>query len=176
MRQHQYRSTALLNARYQNWPISWETGEVYPSLQGVGAGILTQSPMGSLDGALGAAAGNYPWRAPSGDTRAVQIEMNKALRANGYCEVLTEDGEMGPATCGAIWTMLGETGNQTEDAMPASCNAHRSEWKMPKKCANGGAPRVSGAGMSDTTWLLLGGGVAAAAVGLALYMRKKKGS
>lgn len=173
---HRYYDVSDLNARWDQIP-----------LQGLGAGILTRGGQGSLSGGyLGALGQDYPWRAESEDTEDLQELVNESLKANGYYPIEV-DGKLGPATCGAIRAMCDlavQRGGRCTVEVPSTCQSFTAPTKKgatpatppppPSKEPTDEIPRARKAGMSDTTWLLIGGGVAVAAVGAAFYMRKKK--
>jgi hypothetical protein len=167
---HFYYDVSDLNARWDQVP-----------LQGLGGGILSAGPIGTLGGrGTGAADSSFlPWKEYSAETLAAQRALNKGLKADGYCPI-DEDGKLGAATCGAARQQWGGGGIE-------NCQAYTAPVKCP-----GGAPPPSNspppspvapspvspplpASMSgDNMWLLGGAVAAAAAVGLAFFMKKKK--
>lgn len=162
-----YRSTADLNAQYDGVP-----------LQGLGGGILSTGPTGSL----GAVTVNYPWKVYSADTLALQKATNEALKAHGYCPI-DADGKLGAGTCGAVKAMLDLTG-QTDQSPPVTCQSFTAPTKGP--CGGAVAPPVTptqstkvtpltkASGFdSGTVWIIVGGVVAVGAIGASLYFTRK---
>jgi LPXTG-motif cell wall-anchored protein len=169
MRQHLYMDTALLNADYKAVP-----------LQGLGGGVLGSTHMGSLSGPLGA-EGDYPWREKSAATKALQQIINNNLGPMGYLP-LDADGVLGAATCGAAKFVVDKV-SDTMVFVPDTCQSFTPPTKkgtgggaLPKPTDPGltTARMYGGGGMSDTMWIVLGGLAAAGAVGIAVYMKKKK--
>lgn len=166
---HLYYDTSNLNAPYDDVP-----------LQGLGGGILSAGPIGSL----GADTSSYPWKSYSADTKALQDLTNQALKAHGYCPV-NADGKLGPATCGAVKVMLEITG-QTDQSPPSTCQGFTAPSKQPCLTASPAPPPASASpavttssmislgGKSDTLWLVAGAVVAVGAIGAALYFTKKR--
>lgn len=164
MRQHQYRDISNLNAPYDNM-----------SLQGFGS--LSGGPFGataSLSDLPVDGAEDYPWMEEAEPTFAIQREMNKSLTADGFGQ-LKVDGILGPRTCGAL-KHYGAL-----DMVFGACDDYVSEFIMPKAADKMPAnlpqePQddFDGGGGGNNAWLwgvLLAGG----AVGLVLYMRKRRG-
>ncbi len=162
---HIYTDVSDLNAQWDQVP-----------LQGLGAGVLSTGPIGSL----GAVASNYPWKEYSADTKTLQELTNQALKAHGYCPI-NVDGKLGGATCGAVKTMLEITG-QTDQSPPATCQSFTAPTKGP--CPGAAPPPPVGPGPATTkltmtggdkgtTWLIVGGVVAVGAIGAALYFTRK---
>jgi hypothetical protein len=151
---HSYTDVSKLNAPYAQ----------FPPLQGIGAGVLSGGPLGSLG--LGQ---TYPWHQYSDDTKELQELVNEALEEHGYCPI-EEDGKLGGDTCGAIKLMLEITG-QTDQSPPAACQSFVTPKSGP--CPGDLVGPRRGA-ISDTTWLLGGGIVAAVAIGAAIFMKKKR--
>jgi hypothetical protein len=161
MRQHQYRDISNLNAPYDNM-----------SLQGLGS--LSGGPFGAVTLAdLPDEESDYPWREESEPTRVLQRELNTKLTADGFGPIL-EDGVLGPRTCGAL-----KQYNALE-MVDGACDGHAAEFippqqavPMPTTMPNQPEEEVTKAGMgSGWLWgVLLAGG----AIGLVLYMQKKKG-
>lgn len=166
---HDYVDLSYLNAHYR---------PIQPAGVGTGNGILSGNLLG-----IGSALGedpSYPWREYSADTKALQQATNEALRAHGYAPI-TEDGKLGPATCGAVRTMCGIT--DTGCSAPGTCQ----EFTGPSKAGGGGSLLSKSSGKAPTTahasmfgggggqnWLLIGGAVAAMAVGGALIYKATK--
>lgn len=167
--QHDYVDLSFLNAHYR---------PIWPAQVGMSNGILSSNSLGIAAAGMGADP-SYPWREYSADTKALQQATNEALRAHGYTQI-TADGKLGPATCGAIRKMCDFV--DTECDAPATCQ----EFTSPSLVGSGGgliakkpatAP-VSRAGMfgggGSPNWLLIGGAVAALAVGGALIYKASK--
>lgn len=146
MNQH-YGDVSNLNAPY----------DVIP-LQGIGA--VEDDP-------------RYPWRQSSNDTLTLQKDLNEGLTAAGGC-LLTEDGKLGPSTCGALkhFGMLSSV---------STCVNHENEAILPQiPCTSGGG---GGGGGGDIlpieeasripTWVI-GVGLGALAIGAAMYLKKKR--
>jgi LPXTG-motif cell wall-anchored protein len=145
---HHYGDVSNLNAPY----------DVIP-LQGLGA---ADDP-------------KYPWRSASNDTLVLQQDLNEALTEAGGC-LLTEDGMLGPSTCGALkhFGMIGSV---------ATCVNHESEATLPQIPCTGGGGGGSGpqilepvtitGGPQVPTWLI-GVGLGALAIGAAIYFKKKR--
>lgn len=170
---HFYYDVSDLNARWDQVP-----------LQGLGGGVLSAGPSGSLGGRALGATSQHPWREYSDATKQLQQTVNELLvKKTGdgpYCPI-DADGKLGPATCGALWTVYPEM-------MPQTCKEQTAPKKPP--CGGGSKPApppappptetnpnssVLPASMSSDNMWLIGGAVAAmAAVGLAVVMKKKK--
>lgn len=164
---HMYYDISNLNAQWDDVP-----------LQGLGGGILSTGPIGSL----GASSATYPWKEYSADTKALQQVTNEALKAHGYCPIGV-DGKLGAATCGAVQKMLDLTG-QSEQSPPSTCQSFTAPKKgpcgvstpapaapaPPATTAMTMTPRGKSGG---TMWIVLGGVVAVGAIGAAVYFSKK---
>jgi hypothetical protein len=167
-----YFDTSNLNAQY----------DYTPPLQGLGAGSLSTPSLRSLAALRQDAM--YPWREEAPETRGLQQSINVALREDNLCPI-SEDGVLGPATCGAVAYVVGSRGTGGE-AVPATCQEYTSPSSPPCPGAGGGgggaqpsqpatpvvAQRAANGG---TNWLLIGGVVAAVAIGGAIVLKKKKG-
>lgn len=161
--QHDYTDLSNLNAK-------WD--EDRPAVAGLGTsnGILS----GNLLGIGSDTDPHYPWREESPDTMALQKEVNKALRANGY-QAITEDGKLGPGTCGAVREMCTLVDGPCE--APGNCQ----EFTPPQRAGGGGMPTTvrpelpvrAGYG-GGPNWLVIGGAVGAIAIGAALVLKKKR--
>lgn len=138
-----------------------------PPLQELGAGVLASEGLGSLGATV-----SYPWMSYSRDTEELQKAVNEALEAQGYCPIKA-DGKLGAGTCGAIRTMLSITG-QTDQSPPSTCLSFTNPSRPP--CPDGTVPRGSGPGLlsGDMGWIVGGGLFAAAAIGAAIYVKKKR--
>ena len=173
--QHLYFDTSKLNAQYDQ----------FPPLRGLGAGVLSTGRLGSLgvSVSLGDDAVDFPWREESGKTTELQQVTNEVLREGGYCEVGV-DGRLGPATCGAVRLAINELGIGGDWSPPSTCQSFTAPRRPP--CGGGGgaaAPRPTTpltpvtparAAGGGTNWLLIGGVVAAGAIGAAIYMKPKR--
>ncbi len=145
---HHYGDVSNLNAPY----------DVIP-LQGIGA--VEDDP-------------RYPWRQDSNDTLILQKDLNEALTAAGGC-LLTEDGKLGPSTCGALkhFGMLSSV---------STCVNYESEAEMPKiPCTSGGGGGggeggeiLPVEGVSRIPTWAIGLGLGALAIGAAMYFKKKR--
>lgn len=145
---HHYGDVSNLNAPY----------DVIP-LQGIGA---VDDP-------------RYPWKQESNDTLVLQQDLNEGLTAAGAC-LLTEDGKLGPSTCGALkhFGMLSSV---------STCVNHESEATLPQiPCSSGGGggsgpvvlDEVQVVGDSPIPTWLIGVGLGALAIGAAIYFKKSK--
>lgn len=168
---HDYVDLSYLNAHYR---------PIQPAGVGMGNGILSSNSLGVVAGDGLGEDPSYPWREYSADTKALQQATNEALVAHGYAP-LTADGKLGPATCGAIRAMCEYVGPGCE--APGTCQ----DFTPPVKAGGGGsllskssgtkttASRASMFGGGGTNWMLVGGAIAAVAVGGAiLYKAAKK--
>lgn len=167
MNNHFYYDVSDLNARWDQVP-----------LQGVGAGILSAGPTGSLGATATPAA--MPWKEYSAETARVQGLLNPKLKNEGYCPV-DVDGKLGPSTCGALNEVWPEM-------VPSTCASFTAPKKGPCTAA-APAPSPSptpspspspspsplpSSVSGDNMWLIGGAVAAAAAVGFAFFMKKKK--
>ena len=161
----EYVDLSFLNARLR---------PILPATVGMSNGILSGNNLGIMAG-LGADP-DYPWREYSADTKALQLATNDALRTNGYAPI-TADGKLGPATCGAVRVMCKIT--DTGCDAPPTCQ----DFAPPVKAGGGliaKTPRSSTSSRASmmgggTNWMLVGGAVAAIAVGGAfIYKAMKK--
>lgn len=153
---HEYSDVSKLNAPY---------GHTIPILE-TGAGSLSLNGLGVLG-----QANDYPWMAYSAATKELQELLNEALEAHDYCPIKA-DGKLGAGTCGAIRRILEVTG-QTDQLPPATCQSFTEPTRPP---CPGEAPSASRMGMlsSDTLWLVGGSLVAATAIGVAIYLKKRR--
>lgn len=180
---HVYVDVSDLNAEYNRQ---------FPVLQGLGAGVLSTGPIGSLGlvrptKALGFGV-SYPWKEYSEDTVQLQTLVNQSLKVNGYNQIGV-DGKLGPGTCGAVKEMcdlaVAKGGSCTVD-VPDTCQAFTKPTKVgttappptppkPGPVTPGPATDQLTMGGRDkgTTWLILGGVVAVGAIGAALYFTRK---
>ncbi len=145
---HHYGDVSNLNAPY----------DVIP-LQGIGA--VADDP-------------RYPWRDESNDTLTLQKDLNEALTAAGGC-LLTEDGQLGPSTCGAL-KHFGQLSSVS------TCVNHESEAVLPEiPCSGGGGGGGGGEVLpidQETTskipsWVI-GVGLGVLAIGAAMYFKKRR--
>lgn len=141
---HQYVDVSNLNAIWDDVP-----------LQGLGSGVLS-SPSGIGVLGIGVTSGDV--------TTAAQTQYNTWAKGAGYCPI-TVDGKMGPVTCGALKTYVEQTGKGT---IPSTCTS----FTAPKVCAPS-TPLKAGFSGGDSTWIIVGGVVAASAIGAALYFTRK---
>jgi hypothetical protein len=167
--QHMYFDTSNLNAQY----------DYTPPLQGLGAGSLSTGSLGSLGAITGDDSVDFPWREESDETRNLQSQVNVTLSDAGYCRI-AEDGVLGPATCGATRFVIEEL-EMTGWSPPSTCQSFTDPRRPP---CGGTAPAPvttppdltrSRAPSGGTNWLLIGGVVAAVAIGGALMLKKKRG-
>src|SRR5690606_11170553 len=114
----------------------------------------------------------YPWRQDSNNTLILQRDLNEGLTAAGGC-LLTEDGKLGPLTCGALkhFGMLSSV---------STCVNHEGEAVMPQiPCTSGGGGGGGGEilpieeASRIPTWAI-GLGLGALAIGAAMYFKKKR--
>lgn len=180
--QHEYRDVSFLNARLR--PIlPSEVGMPPPSTYGYGAGTLTGNTLGAVGDVT------LPETTITGDgaptfTKAQILEtqdlLNGALIQHGYKQINT-DGDLGPATCGAIEWYQDNVNPQGGATYAEACSTVKGV--APTKAAGGGTkPSVPGSakadvfgtGGGDTNWLLWGGAIAAIAVGGAMIFRASK--
>lgn len=111
---------------------------------------------------------SYPWGKYSDATKALQQQLNTKLVALGY-KPIDVDGKLGKGTCGAareVWPEM----------EPNTCQG----WTKPTKASGGLAPPVKSTTTDVVTpptnrsnALLIGGLIAAGAVGLYFAMRKR---
>lgn len=168
-RQHLYYDVSDLNARWDQVP-----------LQGVGDGSLGGVSVLGV-GQDPAVAADYPWKEYSDATKALQVFTNAALKDHGYCPI-SEDGELGPRTCGARKTL--QECCIPGMAWPGTCQEFTAPRREP--CGPVGpvgppptpvpttdiAPVTRAGAGGGTMWIVGGGLVAAAAIGAAIYMKK----
>lgn len=178
---------------------SWDTGQGVFKPGGYGGGVFDGdiSGLGSIGArgqrrgvrGLGDAAADYPWRAYSDKTKALQASTNESLKKAGMCPIAV-DGKLGGGTCGArnYLTVNSQQifGQEMSFANPPACDAHGSELVRPKSAAGGcgggtsitpptalPAPPIE-AGMASSTKRALGfalGGVLA--IGAVVMLRRK---
>ncbi len=173
--QHQYRDVSYLNARLR--PILPAQVGLSPDGMGLSGGSL-------MGNSLGISTGGFTKE----QIMEAQDIMNGALIQAGYVPIKV-DGDLGPATCGAInWYRENRHAEGGESFM-AACSTIAA--KPPTKASSGTrAPSTSvatrpatgvrpteagvfGSG-GGTNWMLWGGAVAAVAVGGALIFRASK--
>jgi len=112
--------------------------------------------------------GQYPWKAYSAATLALQKQLNVLLRTKGLC-AMGEDGKLGAGTCGAA---------QMFGMAPGTCQA----FTTPKPCPGGAIapaspatlPAATAAPKSSRALLYIAGAVAIGAI--ALVLTRKKGA
>lgn len=142
------------------------------------AGVSDWFPWGTDEAEIKAGA-SYPWGSYSEDTKKLQQTTNVALKQHGYCPI-SEDGKLGPGTCGARKTLQAHIPGMQ---WPATCQS----FSTPSKCPSGATDPLLSTGpgpaiapspkfMSSTMdnrslAFLVGAGVAAAAV---VYLAKKR--
>lgn len=182
----------------------WDTGDGVFKPGGYGGGVFDNdiSGLGSLSKkqtvrrlrtrgqlrGLGDDAADYPWRAVSEKTRALQTATNISLAKAGMCPIAV-DGKLGGGTCGArnYLTVNSQQlfGQEMSFANPSTCDEHTGELVRPKTKASGcGAstsvspssltPPVLEMGMSPSTKRVLGfavGGILA--IGAVVMLRRK---
>lgn len=164
---HQYVDLSDLNAK-------WD--QALPAVAGLGSsnGSLSGNSLGVVAAGVGASP-TYPWGEYSPDTVALQKAVNQALVKNGYARI-GEDGTLGPSTCGAIREICGSV---TDCEVPGTCQS----FTAPARAGGGGGslprssstPVVTGRIGGGPNWALIGGAVAAIAIGGALLVKAKKG-
>lgn len=127
-------------------------------------------------------SGQYPWGVYSDATLALQKSTNVALKQYGYCPI-SEDGKLGRGTCGARLAL--------KSVIPGMSNPDTCQgYTTPSKCGSGGGGSVAPSssltpaqqaaltaqysGGSDWTKYLVFAGGAAAVLGIAYYMEKKR--
>jgi hypothetical protein len=172
MAQHEYVDVSFLNARLR--PIIPKGVNDWMGI-GTGNGVLSGNSIGVVAG-LGEDP-SYPWAEYSADTKALQEETNQALIANGYAPI-TADGKLGKATCGAIRAMCATISPQCD--APATCQGFEAPTKAgllskgTTRSTSSQASMFGGGGGGGTNWLLIGGAVAAIAIGGALIFKASK--
>ena len=160
MTQHFYGDLSNLNAPYDAVP-----------LQGLGQQYaVPDNP-------------KYPWKVQSQDTFTLQQDLNEGLTAAGGC-LLTEDGYLGPKTCGAAKHF-----GVMESIQTCVNHADSETYTLPEiPCGTGGGGGGGGAqvieGEEEEDLLvpktgqipgwLIGVGIGALAIGVAVYLKKKK--
>jgi hypothetical protein len=179
--QHKYYDVAELNARYKRTEFLTPGGG---SLGGSSLGCYVPAP-----GVGDAESESFPWKAFSANTKGVQNRLNPWLKSKGLCTI-GSDGKLGPATCGAWKAAYSENANITGGAPPAyTCQS----FAAPTRCGGGVVPGSGGGGgpvsppttrppltygssssSSDALWIGLGVAAAVAAVGYAVYTKKKR--
>jgi len=176
--QHSYYDMSNLNARWdRDWPGGYPKGPV----AGLGGGSLGTAGNGM--GVLGQATaerqtGNYPWGEKSEDTLAAQQVLNKKHRENKFA-LLTEDGKLGPATCGSMrlfkYPWANPPGTCQSFKPPGAAGAAAPSPFVPPAPLEPLEPEPAyRAGVGGRPWLLIGGAVGLLAVTLALVASKKK--
>lgn len=154
MQNHHYGDISNLNAPYDTI--------VYP-VQGVG-----QSPVPDAV----TECGHYPWREFSNCTEILQnTAINPLLREDGFNEI-GSDGKLGPVTCGAM-------AHYEASHWAPACAEHESEWVAPTRSGSSSSEEeeeLVGVGRPSAgvpPWAI-GLAIGAAAVGLSLYLKKKR--
>lgn len=171
--QHRYFDTAKLNAQY----------DLYPPLQGLGAGSLSTGGLGSLGGR--ASLGQIEWLGdPDEQVRDAQGAVNVDLKELG-CQGIAEDGVLGPNTCGAIQYALEHAGDipggpispvwllDSCESFSYACKAAAPTTAKPPVTTTPPPPLTARAGGGGSNWLLIGGLVAAVAIAGAMVLKKK---
>lgn len=123
----------------------------------------------------------YPWGTYSSDTLALQQQTNKALKEAGYCPV-GEDGKLGKGTCGAVRKLLGQAPSTCQDFKEPSkppCPSAAISYAAPSSpqalspAQQAALTAQYGGGTNWTKYLMFAGG-AAAVLGIAYYLDKKR--
>jgi hypothetical protein len=179
---------------------SWDTGEGVFRPGGYGGGVFDGniSGLGSIGArrrigmrGLGEDSADYPWKAYSDKTKALQVTTNESLKKAGLCPIAA-DGKLGGATCGARNHLSVNSekyfGQLMDFANPSACDAHVNELVRPKSASTGCGANVLPvpsssipqpvveAGMSSSSKRALGfaiGGILA--IGAVVMLRKKHG-
>jgi hypothetical protein len=171
--QHQYRDVSYLNARLR--PILPAQVGLSPDGMGLSGGSL-------MGNSLGISTGGFTKE----QIMEAQDIMNGALIQAGY-QPIKVDGDLGPATCGAInWYRENRHAEGGESFMaacatvtakpPTKAGSGTSSSRVATSPSTGVRPVESGMFGSGggTNWMLWGGAVAAVAVGGALIFRASK--
>jgi hypothetical protein len=179
--QHEYRDVSYLNARLR---------PIMPAQVGMGGlGTLSGNALHVGGGGLGQDELSMPWGDYSADTKAFQEELNIQLHAmfedlgqevNLVCPggLLDPDGKLGPRTCGLAMAVSEYFSGAM--GVPETCESYSWDCGAPYKPPGptpGPVPKTPsfGSKAGDTNWMLIGGGIAAVAVGAALIFRASKG-
>ena len=104
----------------------------------------------------------YPWGVPAPETKVLQGELNKKLKADGLCP-LNEDGKLGPGTCGAAKKYGVPLSTCKSFTAPAPCGAPPSK----EEPAAPPAAAITTTPSKEVPWgtiLLWGGALAVAGV------------
>jgi hypothetical protein len=132
-------------------------------------------------------AADYPWRAYSAKTAALQTATNVALKAAGYCPVAV-DGKLGPATCGARNRLTIDDTSGAIYSNPSTCQDYATPTLASAGCGGGGGSTVTSIKpaqasvnsslplMSSNTKKVMGfvgGGLLA--VGIVYFIKKRRG-
>lgn len=145
-----------------------------------GLGALNPKPtksLGILSSLFSNEEADYPWKAYSEKTKALQQEANLRLIAKQKCPIVV-DGKLGPGTCGAVKFVGGTP--------PSTCQSFTDPAPLTASCAtanSGGtvvtstptAPVLPSAGMSSSTKRAIGFALGGAlAIGAVLVLKKKR--
>ncbi len=156
---HNYVDLSDLNARWdQDFPGGYNP--VYASpVHGLGTsnGALSGNSLGIVSRGVGQDP-HYPWREYSADTKALQVDTNRALEKEGFMRI-DEDGVLGADTCGAAREVLGDA--------PGTCQSFNEPREALKSSR-------AGMGVGGGNWLIWGGAAGAVAIGLALIFKAAK--
>jgi hypothetical protein len=168
---HKYYDVSDLNARWDQIPLQG-LGSSHGPKQ-LAAGVLSSGVMGSLS-AMGATQQEqemFPWGEYSEHTRNIQVALNVYMDELGYRDIAV-DGVLGPETCAAMKAV-------SPGDVVGTCKSYGTLQKKDVAYAppptTDVTPAVVEAGMGDTAWIIIGGLVAAGAVGAAVWYKKKKG-
>jgi hypothetical protein len=143
--------------------------------QGYGGGIFDGSLGQADETSTGTRHEEFPWGVSSSETRELQGYINEILKAEGYCPI-EQDGELGPATCGAIAEIATFEG---EISVPPSCNGHQMRRPGKPPCGSPKplepfvAPRRASAAAGGSKMMFVGGAVLAVGLG-AFFLTKKR--
>ncbi len=124
--------------------LGWNVGNGVFRPGGYGGGVFD----GNLAG-LGA-TGSYPWASYSADTLALQKSTNVALKDAAYCPV-TEDGKLGPATCGARLQLTAVNAGNAVFDVPSTCQSFKYPTLKSSGCTSTSSSAVATASPSSST-------------------------
>lgn len=156
---HSYYDVSDLNAKWD------QALPAVAGLGGCGNGILSGNTL-AIRGLGQTTDAFYPWREESADTKALQESLNLWLTQHGYQAIAT-DGYLGPGTCGAIEAMCDVQGcvvpGTCQDSTPPRKAGTTTSTTTVRRASLGGGPN----------WMLIGGAIGLAAIGVAVMTRRK---